>query len=596
MNLFKLLGRIKTHLYCIAIFCSILALFAITVNYQLSKSNVDYTIRDYAARTLNQSNYGIWRKIDTTNTSLFSQKTGDSEFMLKGDLQTLEDSLFQKGFDKLIIHLHERIEISSTNASIHLKDGTYDIKKDCISFPPQEVEVRTIKADDFFEIKKCNIQAQMKLFWSQSTNRYKEHIFVESEDCMEFMLAVKGNLLSQSLKESQVIMHFLFSIFIICAQVVTLIMIDLKLQNNILANQQLSTTTILILGTLQLVLGFEQLVLSLFDFPYFFCMVLIGIFYFNIFFFLVLKTVASSVRYQIFYRLRNEPNFNVRSYLLFVYCQAHITILGTFLISLKMINSPNLFMLWAMALVPQIIKNSLSRTRFLASQNYLTLFYVLTMIYSLYMHFFKYNFFSVNNDYNTFNLSHVLNIGIFSLFQVLFITCQQTLHPAFFVPVNWRVIKTYDYFFNIKELTEGKWKHKHNEQCIICFSSLDKNCKSTVSCDLNSVHGASMNPNTIAQANESISENKHHVGLIEDPENPPGLIPLPSVNESEESVANWREVITNEALRDYLDTQIENKKFMGTPCDHVFHSACLLVWMGQKMECPVCRSELPSIC
>ena len=32
---------------------------------------------------------------------------------------------------------------------------------------------------------------------------------------------------------------------------------------------------------------------------------------------------------------------------------------------------------------------------------------------------------------------------------------------------------------------------------------------------------------------------------------------------------------------------------MVTPCDHVFHTACLQQWMDLKLECPVCRRELP---
>ncbi len=34
---------------------------------------------------------------------------------------------------------------------------------------------------------------------------------------------------------------------------------------------------------------------------------------------------------------------------------------------------------------------------------------------------------------------------------------------------------------------------------------------------------------------------------------------------------------------------------MVTPCNHAFHSQCLLVWMNVKMECPLCKSRLPSL-
>jgi len=35
--------------------------------------------------------------------------------------------------------------------------------------------------------------------------------------------------------------------------------------------------------------------------------------------------------------------------------------------------------------------------------------------------------------------------------------------------------------------------------------------------------------------------------------------------------------------------------YMITPCDHIFHSHCLLQWLEQKMECPTCRGALPNV-
>lgn len=37
----------------------------------------------------------------------------------------------------------------------------------------------------------------------------------------------------------------------------------------------------------------------------------------------------------------------------------------------------------------------------------------------------------------------------------------------------------------------------------------------------------------------------------------------------------------------------ERKKFMLTPCNHVFHTECLERWMELKMDCPTCRQQLP---
>jgi len=35
--------------------------------------------------------------------------------------------------------------------------------------------------------------------------------------------------------------------------------------------------------------------------------------------------------------------------------------------------------------------------------------------------------------------------------------------------------------------------------------------------------------------------------------------------------------------------------YMVTPCDHVFHAACLGEWLYYKMECPICRGRLPDL-
>lgn len=46
----------------------------------------------------------------------------------------------------------------------------------------------------------------------------------------------------------------------------------------------------------------------------------------------------------------------------------------------------------------------------------------------------------------------------------------------------------------------------------------------------------------------------------------------------------------------YNDIEIQNRQsYMLAPCDHIFHKECLLRWMEVKMECPVCRTDLPAL-
>lgn len=46
----------------------------------------------------------------------------------------------------------------------------------------------------------------------------------------------------------------------------------------------------------------------------------------------------------------------------------------------------------------------------------------------------------------------------------------------------------------------------------------------------------------------------------------------------------------------YTDIDIRNRGgYMLAPCDHLFHKDCLIQWMEVKMECPICRKDLPAL-
>jgi hypothetical protein len=37
------------------------------------------------------------------------------------------------------------------------------------------------------------------------------------------------------------------------------------------------------------------------------------------------------------------------------------------------------------------------------------------------------------------------------------------------------------------------------------------------------------------------------------------------------------------------------RAYMVTPCRHVFHTKCLEGWFKYKLQCPICREELPPL-
>ena len=48
-------------------------------------------------------------------------------------------------------------------------------------------------------------------------------------------------------------------------------------------------------------------------------------------------------------------------------------------------------------------------------------------------------------------------------------------------------------------------------------------------------------------------------------------------------------------IKKSVEEKTKNKKFVITPCDHVFHLECLKNWIEEKSICPLCHTQLPEI-
>jgi len=55
------------------------------------------------------------------------------------------------------------------------------------------------------------------------------------------------------------------------------------------------------------------------------------------------------------------------------------------------------------------------------------------------------------------------------------------------------------------------------------------------------------------------------------------------------------EEVTGSAGAGGVAGMLARRTYMVTPCRHVFHSACLEGWLRFRLQCPICRENLPPL-
>ena len=104
---------------------------------------------------------------------------------------------------------------------------------------------------------------------------------------------------------------------------------------------------------------------------------------------------------------------------------------------------------------------------------------------------------------------------------------------------------------------------------------------------------------------EHISKNPECVICLEDLKKEPEMEYVED-NKQEEQMHFQRRVYSRikkmlcigfwvERIDKWFNPQNKKKKYMITPCDHVFHTVCLERWMMLKNECPYCKRKIPPV-
>lgn len=285
--------------------------------------------------------------------------------------------------------------MSSSSISLTLEQPHFDKINNVLKYPYQPLAVRVYRSSKVNSFKQCLVQARLQLNFSKKLKRSFVETRVHSKNCEELNIKTSSHFNSSSITRFQIIYHLIFTSIVACLMIFFLTKADKLLNDRPQANIQISEMSLLITGTFGLVLGFEQLVLAVLDFPLSELLVTLGILFFASFFFVILRLVATILKTQINFEMQRNFNFNLKSYLFKIYVFAHASILLTFYCSLKFGNSNVLYIGWTFCMVPQIAKNFTIKTKFLNSLWPFTCAYTCIMLYVLYSNFFKGNFFYV---------------------------------------------------------------------------------------------------------------------------------------------------------------------------------------------------------
>jgi hypothetical protein len=206
--------------------------------------------------------------------------------------------------------------------------------------------------------------------------------------------------------------------------------------------------------------------------------------------------------------------------------------------------------------VPQIYRNTLRGSRASFSWEFIISTSILRLLPAMYIEVFK----------NPFN--HHKDIG-FAIFLVIWLSiqisilfAQEALGPRFFLNDKY-LPQAYDYHpvitkgdiesgfnFDTEELVsdgssssnEDSRSLKYVTDCAICMQKLEV-------------------PIVNTQSNLTHTDTSATTSLLPTPTSAAGII--------------------------------ARRKYMVTPCNHIFHTDCLENWMMYKLQCPVCRNNLP---
>ena len=311
------------------------------------------------------------------------------------------------------------------------------------------------------------------------------------------------------------------------------------------------------------------------------CHFLLTVNYQNYLYEFIIPTITFFLNYSItdlkfmycLWRLKNINNLTqliIRQKLFKVYLTFYITIFFALIFVIKFLFYKHFIIIGILLTwTPQILYNIYYQNKIALPWSYIILTSVYRLFIPCYFRCYKNNFLLISPDYTlTFSLI------ILMIFQIYILFFQSKKGSRFFLPKKYRT-KGFD-FYKTREEIINLYPDLKNIECVICLNPLlIEEIDNSSNINLN-------NDFTLNTDNENTQINKRNK-QIEDK----------NIEDNDLNNNNsWKKKFNSFFEFSERSLNIEGKKYMITPCKHLFHSKCLELWLQRKRECPNCRAEI----
>ncbi len=196
----------------------------------------------------------------------------------------------------------------------------------------------------------------------------------------------------------------------------------------------------------------------------------------------------------------------------------------------------------------QIIYSIKTGTRPPMSRSYIFFSSIGRLFPAIYLKAYPYNAFELKPSYlKTFTICLIV------LIETFIVLLQKTFGPKVIIPKKWKTLP-YNYY---RDNVDVNSHISQNPNCVICLEDLSKDIDDNF--------------------NEVDVKKKNKIEKMKK---------IPVFGFCITKIENW-------ALS--MVGKVEKKKYMITPCDHVFHTVCLEKWLHLKNECPYCKQKIPPL-